>query len=322
MIWRGLLLLPVIVAALLVAISPFHWLADLAANFRHCIAAAALGALALIWRGGGHWRWVGLVLVGYLAWPLLGYVQFPRTSQAVSTQAVSTQASQAVAWRVLSINLAQQRDHAVLFARLAADPPDLLLFTELPDGDVILPPALAAALPHHSLHTSQGHSIYDVQLLSRWPLLELSGIEGVAAQQVLSTRICRGSGDCFTLIGMHAQMPLAPPGLAGARRDRQLLAVAALAAGIPDGRVLLIGDLNATPWSPGFQAMLKAGSLRDTAPMLGLAGLAPTWPSWLPAWLGLNIDHALIGSGLTLRQRRLIDDPASDHRALWVEVAP
>lgn len=152
---------------------------------------------------------------------------------------------------------------------------------------------------------------------------DLTGIEGVAAQQVLAARICRDMpDDCLTLIGMHAQMPLAPPGPAGAKRDRQLLAVAELARQAPNGRVLLIGDLNATPWSPGFRAMLEASGLRDTAPMLGLAGLAPTWPSWLPGWLGLNIDHALIGRGLTLRQRGLVDDPASDHRALWVEVAP
>ncbi len=308
-----MLLVPIAAAALLVALAPYHWLADLAASFRHCMAAGALIVLALIWRGGRHLRWIGLVLAGYLIWPLLAYLQWPATAQATS----------APAWRVLSINLAQQSDHAALFARLAADPPDLLLFTELPNGGANLPPDLAARLPHRSMEMPLGRSIYDVQLYSRWPLRDLTGIEGVAAQQVLAARICRDMpDDCLTLIGMHAQMPLAPPGPAGAKRDRQLLAVAKLARQAPNGRVLLIGDLNATPWSPGFRAMLEACGLRDTAPMLGLAGLAPTWPSWLPGWLGLNIDHALIGRGLTLRQCGLVDDPASDHRALWVEVAP
>ena len=79
--------------------------------------------------------------------------------------------------------------------------------------------------------------------------------------------------------------------------------------------VLLLGDMNLTPWSPAFADLLQQTGLRDGR--LGF-GLLPTWPA---RWgvLGIPIDHALISPAVTIHQMEIGRDVGSDHRPLVIE---
>jgi hypothetical protein len=50
-----------------------------------------------------------------------------------------------------------------------------------------------------------------------------------------------------------------------------------------------MGDLNVSPFSPHFQALLSGGNLKSAAQGFGWQ---PTWPTFLPP-AGIQIDHAL-----------------------------
>lgn len=76
-----------------------------------------------------------------------------------------------------------------------------------------------------------------------------------------------------------------------------------------ENNVLVLGDLNSSPYSPIFRRFQATADIR------------PHTPNYLPTWrpFGLNIDHVLSrqhqGYGVNVRA---LDWGHSDHRGLWV----
>jgi len=96
--------------------------------------------------------------------------------------------------------------------------------------------------------------------------------------------------------------------------------LASLPAAVPeadDNRGIIVGDFNATPWSPAFRR-LASGRWRDAADVVG-HGLRPTWPSWTPLPIS-PLDHVLVSRGLGVSEVNAADVPGSPHRALIVTV--
>ena len=85
--------------------------------------------------------------------------------------------------------------------------------------------------------------------------------------------------------------------------------VAARAAASHDGRVMVLGDLNATPWSRAMTNLMAAGGLRDAA--IG-SPFRSTWASRFPL-LGLPLDQVLVGRAMGIVSRRVGRDIGSDH---------
>jgi endonuclease/exonuclease/phosphatase (EEP) superfamily protein YafD len=83
----------------------------------------------------------------------------------------------------------------------------------------------------------------------------------------------------------------------------------------PATPVVLAGDFNATLDHRGLRSL----GCTDVAAAAG-RGLTGTWPTSLPAWLGVQIDHVLTGGGVTPAGARVLDLPGSDHRAVLARV--
>jgi endonuclease/exonuclease/phosphatase (EEP) superfamily protein YafD len=83
------------------------------------------------------------------------------------------------------------------------------------------------------------------------------------------------------------------------------------------GPHVVVGDLNATLDHAPLRAALSGA--RDVAADVG-QGLTSTWPTALPRWLGVQIDHVLVGGGVHPAAARVLDLPGSDHRALLARV--
>ena len=100
-------------------------------------------------------------------------------------------------------------------------------------------------------------------------------------------------------------------------RDRALNAAArwSLAHG---GRRIVMGDFNATPWSPSFRRLVHDGHLTSS---LDGFGLQVSWPE-SNVLLRIPIDHALLGPGLATTARGTGPSFGSQHRSLQVTVAP
>jgi len=99
-------------------------------------------------------------------------------------------------------------------------------------------------------------------------------------------------------------------------RDEQLRDLAGLARE-RTRPLLIVGDLNITPWSPHFRALLREGGLMDSGRGHGLGG---TWPSFVPAWLRIPIDHVLVTPELRVLNRSRGRSFGSDHVPLVVDV--
>ncbi len=105
---------------------------------------------------------------------------------------------------------------------------------------------------------------------------------------------------------------------AGTTMRNSLLAQVAELVGDEVDPVVVIGDLNATPWSSAFRTLQGDADLVNS---LDGYGLQPTWPGDL--WFGLTIpiDHMLHTQELTTTDRRIGPSLGSDHRPLQVTVA-
>ena len=109
-----------------------------------------------------------------------------------------------------------------------------------------------------------------------------------------------------------------PPGdaLLAAERNRQLDWLARRVAALPHP-VLLLGDLNVSPWSPAYRRFIETSGLRDSARG---RSIQPTWPAPLPL-LWIPLDHALHSPDVAVVSRQIGPDVGSDHYPLVVDFA-
>jgi endonuclease/exonuclease/phosphatase (EEP) superfamily protein YafD len=76
---------------------------------------------------------------------------------------------------------------------------------------------------------------------------------------------------------------------------------------------IIAGDFNATLDHSVFRS--ATAGCGDAAAQRG-QGLTPTWPTWLPGWLGPQIDHVLATDPIVAEQFEVREIAGSDHRAV------
>ena len=302
-----LALLALLGATLAGYLAGLHWVLELFTHFRIQLAVGALLLLllALLLRK----RWSGaLALAALLAnlYPIWPYL--PGLGRAEAQPPPSL--------RVMAFNLhSSNADLAGVEAYMARVRPDFVLLTELPPGADAWLAGLEPDFPHQAVDRLS--SAFDVAFLSRAPIAAADFDRSVSSYlPVLTARLCDPAAaeqaHCLTVIGLHAANPLGNSGL----RDRQLRLAAQKTAAVADGMVLMLGDLNTTPWSPIFGEVLEQGRLRDSAQGFALKG---TWMSRNPLF-GLPIDHVLLGEGIAAASRRVGPGLGSDHYPVVTEV--
>ncbi len=153
---------------------------------------------------------------------------------------------------------------------------------------------------------------FGVTLLSKEPVenFEVTTLEGV---QVV-TAVVQVGGESTTVIAVH---PPAPTNRENAEQRDAALERVALLASSQMGPVVVVGDLNATPWSHAFRTLQRIGDLTNTQRGYGLQ---PTWPGDRP-WAAVPIDHVLVSDELTTVARSTGPLLGSDHRPLKVTIA-
>lgn len=304
----GLLLTIVALAATLAsAAARTFWIADLAVHFRLQWAVLALAG-CLILAATGHAGWAALAFLiaavqALICAPLL------KARAPAQISAASEPASQL---RLMAINVwyrNHQFQRVIDFIR--REQPDFVLLAEITAAwEEALAP-LNASYAHR--YTTRGLRGTGLLLLSRWPMQAevvpgYSDIEpAVAATVVIKDR-------SLQLLSVHTSWPLGRA--SSALRDRQLALIGEFAGSHP-GPLVVLGDLNVSPFSPHFHALLSDSQLKTAAHGFGWQ---PTWPTFLlPA--GIQIDHALTGSGVFVTSFRRGPPVGSDHLPIVIECA-
>lgn len=282
----------------------WNWLFELTSHFKVQLAAALL-VLTVLLCWGRRWRWAAWVgLACGLNGIAVGWAVRPSSPGA---------APEAPAFRLLSLNVhtANTRSDLVRTA-IREGNPDVIVLLEVNDRWIQELASLRNEYPAAVLEPREDN--FGIALFSRLPLQRTEILElGDVPVPSIAVEIGWG-GRVLRLLGTHP-VPPGSPEYAG-ERNRQLAAIAEWARMQP-GPVVVAGDLNATPWSPYFRALLDSGRLSSAQPDWGWY---PTWPSG--AWpLRIPLDHCLVSSEVAVRRRWVGEGVGSDHFPLWVDLA-
>lgn len=297
-------------AALIVTLSsllgffgPAWWFLDLFSHFRVQYVLALLLLVPVLARAG-RWPWVALVT----AFAVLNiWTIAPLDGGMPSAQAMPQ------AYRALLINVEAENDrHAAVRDFITREDPDLVVLVETTKAWLDALEPLHDRYPHRLRQARAGY--FGIALFSRFPLhheeviaIGRSDNPTLRAQVQLHDRR-------LTVIATH---PLPPIGAAQSRtRNRHLAALPGLMAG-RGGPVLLLGDLNVSPWSSHFRRLLGASGLQDSS---AGRGLHPTWPVHMPMFL-IPIDHILHSADLMILDKRTGPSVGSDHYPVMVDFA-
>lgn len=279
------------------------WILDLLSHFRWQYLFVSLVVMAVAaWR---RVRWVvaaaGLtlllngVLIGRLAWP-----QGPHRTSIAPGSALTV-----ASLNVLRIN---SRKQDVLEYLQALDA-DVIFLMEVDEQWLAALQPLEARYPHRFARPRPDN--FGLALYSRQPLHEPRLLQlGDVAAPTVAAGVSHRSRELL-LIGTH---PVPPVGRHAARmRDEQLAALAGQVGRI-GAPVLLMGDLNATPWSHGMRRLTSAN--------LGFCGATAPWkPTWKAgSLLAVPIDHVLCTPPLTITGHDVGPDVGSDHRPVVARV--
>lgn len=300
----GLIALALLLATLAGLVGQSHWLLLLATHFRPHLLAVALpfALLALLLRHR-------LPLAGFLAVLLVNGWFLGQAFLQRAPLADAAQAGQAL--RVVSFNVNYaNRDVGRLLAEIEAADADLVFLSEVVPAHLPLMEALSRRYRHAALPAAEGGQ--GEALFSRFPLgpLQRRRPSEHASLWIVAVELPDGA---LTLYGGHP-LPAMSDRLDAVNAGWFAAADAALAERPAGERSLLLGDLNATPWSPRLLGLLLRHDLHWTAPWAG------SWPARLPPWLGLPIDHVLVGPGVGLVHSRLGGPAGSDHRPVIVDL--
>ena len=192
--------------------------------------------------------------------------------------------------RVLAFNLNYGNDRlAEVLEFITAGEPDVVVLEEFtPKAERALR-ALEERFPHNIKNArwgSYGIALYAKHPFHRAAIRRIGGTDIEAVHSLLDV-----GGRPLEILGVHLSVPKSGPD--AEQRKTQLRALAAI-ANASQHPLLILGDMNITPWSVYFQQLLKSTTLQDMS--LG-RGLRVSWPrGFFPFWI--PIDHCLYNDRL------------------------
>jgi endonuclease/exonuclease/phosphatase (EEP) superfamily protein YafD len=299
-----LLTLSLLAATVFAAGARYLWICDLAVHFR--VQYAALGLLGFILllavRAPG-WALLALCVAAYNAMcaaPTL--VTHPVTLPRV---AGAPAAEDPIRLRVASINVFYANgDHRRVADFIRRERPDAVALLEMnADWRKALAP-LEKDYPHR--YQTIGNAGRGITFLSRLPVKDASVLPiGVRAEPAIQATL-QVQGREIRVFSVHTTWPLAPN--SARRRNDQFARLAdhARAVNLP---LVVMGDLNISPFSPHFEQLLAGGALRSAASGFGWQA---TWPTFAPP-AAIQIDHALVNSRVAVEHFTRGTPIGSDH---------
>jgi endonuclease/exonuclease/phosphatase (EEP) superfamily protein YafD len=203
-------------------------------------------------------------------------------------------------------------NHQPLLNLIAKEAADIIMLAEVTDRWVKALSSLDGQYPHKVLCPRIDN--FGIGLWSRHPL-KVGKVHYWGDANVPSILAeLDHQGEAITILLTH---PLPPMRRRLSRlRDQQLRQLAGIAQSHGD-RTILLGDFNATAFSPIFDEVLAISGLLDSTRGFGPQ---PSWPAGLPWILRIPIDHCLHSADLTVTERRVGPSIGSDHLPILLEL--
>jgi endonuclease/exonuclease/phosphatase (EEP) superfamily protein YafD len=214
--------------------------------------------------------------------------------------------------RVMTLNvLTRNMRHGDVLQLVESEDPDVLSLIEVNDRwlDAMSP----LGERYSTVHSVPRGDNFGMAFYSRLPVDSIETLELCSAQVPSIAATIRTAGRSVTILATH---PLPPIGAERAGLRNEQLAAVAEWAREQENPVIVMGDLNVTPWSPYFRSLLRRGKLKDSGYGFGIHS------TWRPGStiLGIPIDHVLHSPELLVLSRHVGPEVGSDHKAVVVEL--
>ena len=264
--------------------------------FGGIVVAAACAALRLRWFDA-----IALATLLHLVWLLPDLVRSPRPLPANGRPV-----------RVLLLNVLSSNTRFADVRRLITESnADIVALAEIQDDWIRELAPVLTGYPSRIEHPRTDN--FGLALYARAPFV--GGVEYLGMFPSIVASISDSTdGIPLGVVLTHPMPPIS--GYYLGLLDEQLAAVAVRARSLGPNAMIL-GDFNATPWSPPFRHLVEASGLCDSRAGFGLQ------TSWIPELsrvLQIPIDHALVSCGIGVRDRRIERDVGSDHRPVVIDL--
>jgi len=286
----------------------WSWVLELFDHFRlhYAFGALVFGLLAW-WASRRRWALVCLVML------IVNISLCPAVFSFVSRQTPAP--DQAVSLRFTTINVltSNQRYEDVLLL-VRSESPDVILLMEV-NGTWW--EKLSVLLDDYRLVTGMLRpDNFGIALMVR------KGIDGMGEVfypgqmrlPAIRASLATESGHTFHVLGVHTT----PPGSREYHEEniRMLKDVESVILTL-NGPLVVLGDVNTTPWSVRFRKFIAATNLKDSAKQRGYLA---TWPTMAAPVLRIPLDHILVSPDIRVSRRWLGGDVGSDHLPLFADL--
>jgi len=283
----------------------FSWFLDLFSHFRvqYLVGLTILGVLFLVVR---H-RTTAIIFLIF-AWVNL-IVVLPLYFGGQSSPSPGSRSLRAM---LLNVNTRHGNPERVRQV-IPEVSPDILVLEEISDHWMAQLTWLKDS--HPNCVTQPREDNFGIGLFSRFPLTD-SEIVYIGSAEVPSVLATVNTGKAqLRIVATHPP----PPGNRDYShwRDEQLDRLPDYVCSARPSPLILLGDLNVTPWNYHFRRLLKRTGLKDSTQGYGFQ---PTWPNFNPL-LRIPIDHCLHSPDIVIIDRRTGPDVCSDHYPLIVDFA-
>jgi len=302
----------VVVPALVIALASLAgfagdwiWWLDVLANFRpqYFVVLTAVGVAILF----SKWRWAGYAVLAVAA------VNFVFVAPLYLGSPGEVHADRP-GLTIMSFNLlSSNEEYAAVIEFIRSSDADLVFLHEAsrPWEAAIS----SAGLDYEFIRARSDDLIFGTIVLARDEVEAVS--YGFAETQPRAVGLTYFPDDwpvSVEVLSVHTHSPTTRA--RAALRDAQL-SFAGDWASEREGAYLVVGDLNATPWSASFRHLVDGGDLRNSQRGFGLQASFPVGQLGV---LRVPIDHLVHSEVISVRDRRLGPDLGSDHFPLVVEI--
>jgi len=281
------------------------WQFDLLSHFR-VQYLFGMTAVALILLAVRRYAW-GLICLGFAVVNLV--VLFPYFLAGAENQVGSEPTI-----RVLMSNINTQSGDPEKVHRLIEDiDPDIIVLEELGTRWLGLVAELKLTHPYSCMRIRDDN--FGIGLFCKYPLVS-GNINYFGSMHVPSVVVMVDSPQGkLNVVATHPIPPFNAE--CAASRNEQLEQVAEY-IGQRDREypLILLGDLNTTPWNIYFKKLLKESSLIDSS---GGWGIQPSWPTFSPL-LWIPLDHCLHSEDVSVMNRETGPNVDSDHYPLILDI--
>jgi len=195
---------------------------------------------------------------------------------------------------------------------IALEQPDLFFLQEVNAAWVAGTQGLLPDYPYSYIEAREGN--FGIAAFSRIPFDSVGHVESPPLNYPTIFATLKTGKATVTLISTHPEIPVKPALYAA--RNEQLSSIAALVTKTP-GKLVLIGDFNASIWDAKFRELERATGLKNARRGFGIL---PSWPTFMPFAM-IPIDHALVSPDISVMDVRTGNNIGSDHLPLIVTLS-